>query len=140
LTEYTTRQLDLIRSLDYQTCPGEDKCESEETGVIFTALKYDPGEPIDAICGRCKLLETKPGQEPPQLTQAIVRANELDALRSAGATFAYPDALTPFEWACIAALQAGRNLSEANAHRERQAKAEEEARRADLEQKRRRGR
>jgi len=125
--------------LDYQTCPGEDKCESEETGVIHKARQYDPDEPIDAICGRCKLLETKPGQEPPQLTQAIVRANELDALRSAGATFAYPDALTPFEWACIAALQDGRNLSEANGVRERQAKAEAEQKRAELDKARRRG-
>lgn len=133
---YFTRQLDLIRSLDFETCPGEGDCS--ETGVIFLTLRDEPDMPIEQICEGCRFLPTKPGQEPAHLYRAIVTANELDAIKQSGGTFAYPDTFSAFEWTCLTALQAGRAESEANSVRERNRAAEQQSERSRLDQSRRR--
>lgn len=141
MTAYVASQLDYLRTVDNETCPGEDRCETEEKMVIFTKRLYGDDRACEEICQDCKLLKTKPGQEPPHLTLAIVTANELDGLKEAGAVFPYPDALSAFEWTCIEALNAGRALSKANEHREEQDQREKESKRGELDAiRRRRGR
>jgi hypothetical protein len=138
LTEYFTRQFDLLRELDYETCPGEFRCAESETGVIFDIRSQNPEAPIDQICAQCAFLPTKPGQEPPHLTIAIQRANELDLDKRAGGVFIYPDSLSPFEWVCIEAIQTGRDASEMETTRRRRHEAERKAEVAQLEALRRR--
>jgi hypothetical protein len=136
LAAYFTRQLDTIRSLDFETCPGETYCS--ENGVIFLARREEPDRPIEQICAGCRLRDTKPGSEPAHLTLAIQTATDLDGLKSAGGTFAYPDSLSAFEWVCITALQFGRGESEARAMEERQSEVNRDSEKARLEQLRRR--
>jgi hypothetical protein len=136
LSGYFARQLDTIRSLDYETCPGETDCS--DTGPIFLARREQPDMPVEDICGGCRFVETKPGSEPAHLAPAIATATELDALKSGGATFAYPDTLTAFEWCCLKALQAGRSESEARGVKERQREVNRDADRNRLDAARRR--
>lgn len=136
LSAYFTRQLDTMRSLEYETCPGEDDCS--DAGAIFRARRERPALPIAEICAGCQFLPTKPGAEPPHLAQAVATAAELGALKSGGATFAYPDTLTAFEWCCLKALQAGRSESEARSLKERRREATRDADKGRLEQMRRR--
>lgn len=46
--------------------------------------------------------------QPRHMVEAINAALELDTIKEIGGTFAYPDGLTPYEWACLRALHAGR--------------------------------
>lgn len=139
LVEQLTDQLDTIRSLNYQSCPGEVSCsENEKTGVIFNARAADPDLRIEQICEVCHLLPTKPGQEPPHLTHAIHTASELGGLPER-ATVSYPDGLSAYEWACWKALETAKKQSEAHAMEERQLEAERNAKRAEMERLRRGG-
>lgn len=70
---------------------------------------------IEQICRDCKLLPTKPGNEPAHLSHAIWIANQLeeDGLICGG--FDYPailDYLDPLEWVCLASIKAARRASE----------------------------
>jgi hypothetical protein len=116
------------------------ECADSETGVIFAAWLHDPNTPIEDICADCRFLPTKPGHEPEHLRYAIHRAAELDALKSSGATFPYPDALTPFEWTCLSALQTARTKSEAQMRRTDKADKDRQGDRTRLDQARRRRR
>lgn len=122
--------------MEYESCPGETDCS--DTGPIFLARRTEADTPIEHICAGCKFLPTKPGQEPQHLAQAIATATELDAIKSGGGTFAYPDSLTAFEWACLKALQAGRSESEARGIKERQRESNRDSERSRLDQARRR--
>jgi hypothetical protein len=78
-------------------------------------LKQYPGRKIEQICKDCKLLPTKPGSEPPHLSQAIQIAIELEEDSLVCGGFDYPailDYLDPFEWACLVAIKAARQASE----------------------------
>lgn len=136
LTEYFSRQLDLTRSLQYERCPGEAKCA--EVGRIRDIRSRAPDTPIDAICAACHLNETKPGNEPTHLTPAILTAQELDILHAGGATFAYPDALSPTEWICLKALQHARRIDQEREQQHRMQQEKNSAERARLEAIRRR--
>ena len=58
----------------------------------------------------------------------IAEAIRLDALRQAGATFAYPDALSAEAWAALAGLQQGRaKADEAQAERDELQRRQREA-------------
>jgi hypothetical protein len=135
LAAQVTRQLNAARELDFETCPGEVTCF--ETGRIFEVRRQEPDMPIAQICEGCRLLPTKPGQEPAHLTAALHTASELDALKSAGAVFQYPDALTAYEWTCLTVIQVGRAVSESHSYKEREREAETQSETERLERLRR---
>lgn len=57
---------------------------------------------------RCPLLYTKPGYVEPDIKRWASVATRLSRLKEGGAVYAYPDGLTPAEWAAIDALQLAR--------------------------------
>jgi hypothetical protein len=139
LTEHFIRQLDALREVDFEACPGEDECE--QTGPIFIERIRMPDLPAETICERCPLYPTKPGREPRHLVGAIRTATELDADKAICGSFNYPAVLhelTAFEWTCIAALIAARSESEAQALRNRKKAVDHSVKRNDLETMRRR--
>ncbi len=85
-----------------ERCPGEEMCQQAGPLARF------PDQPIERVCGGCYLRTTKPGYIPRDLAPWIEMALELDALKEGGAVFQYPDALSPWEWATLRALQLGR--------------------------------
>ncbi len=107
LTARLVRQLASNRELKGERCPGEGPCA--QTGVLFKYSKS--GRTIDQICGGCNLRHTKPDASP--LNAAQNTALEIEELQQIGATFAYPDALTPYQWACRKALHRARQEDEA---------------------------
>ena len=117
-------------------CIGEERCS--EIGLIAEMRELEL--PILEICSGCKFRDTKPGSEPQHLTRAISAALELDELHRAGATFAFPDVLTPYEWTLRRAITTAREADEADVIEERQQKAAEDQDRARLEAMRRRRR
>lgn len=113
MTEGLSRQLALHRELKGERCPGESACS--ERGPLF---KYR-GRPVEDVCGGCNLRHTKPEASP--LNQAQNTAIELEELQACGATFAYPDALTSYQWACRRALYRARQEDEAKEAKKREA-------------------
>ena len=74
------------------------------------------------ICRTCKLVDSKPGTQPRELVEAIAAAIELDQIKECGGTFSYPDGLTPFQWAALKGLNAGRaTFQDKEAMRQRRA-------------------
>lgn len=57
---------------------------------------------------RCPLVFTKPGYVTPEIQRWAAVATRLSRLKEGGAAYAYPDGLTPAEWAAIDALQLAR--------------------------------
>ena len=94
LEEYFFKQLETRRKQDGRSCPGEEICA--HTGPL-----RDKSRPIEEICSACPLLPTKPGNIPSHLAMAVIAALRLDRLQEGGSTFAYPDALSPVEWAAL---------------------------------------
>lgn len=78
-----------------------------------------PESSIESVCGGCNLRATKPGTQPAHLAVAVNSILELAELPE-NATFAYPDALTVWEWAGMRALSRARSadLKEKHAHQE----------------------
>jgi hypothetical protein len=136
---FFTKRQELLSS----ACPGEEECCRE--GRIFERREYEgPELPILRVCHgseefgepECEALETKPSNHPPHLTQAIAAAYELTEIDRA--TYAWPDALEPVEWACMRAYQRAekrlkRKLDDEQAEKQRAAEIMNE-----LERKRRR--
>jgi len=118
LTERLTRQLAVNRELKGERCPGEEQCS--RNGPLF---KYR-GRPVEDVCAGCNLRHTKPEATP--LIQAQNTALELEELQACGATFAYPDALTPYQWACRKALYRARAEDDAKQEKKRAAQEERE--------------
>lgn len=125
-----------------RACPGEEECC--EKGRIFERREYDKDLPILRVCHgseehgepECEALETKPSHHPPHLTQAIATAYELTEIEHA--TYAWPNALEPVEWACLRAFERAnkklkRQLDDEQAEKQRSAEIM-----ADLDRKRRR--
>jgi hypothetical protein len=101
--------------LNFESCPGEHRCETKETGRIYRFLKQQPDLEIERICADCKLRETKPGREPLHLSHAIHIANELEEDSLVCGGFDYPailDYLDPLEWACLVAIKEAHRNSE----------------------------
>jgi hypothetical protein len=88
-------------------------------------LARQPNRPILDVCSSCHLRSTKPGSQKPEIARYLGRAVELDELRSAGATFAYPEALESWEWTAIAALERARRRDQNKETRRRKRDAEQ---------------
>lgn len=107
-----------MRELNYEACPGEHRCSTKKKGLIYRVLEREPDREIESICAGCRLKETKPGTEPPYLTQAIQIAGELE---EEGMVYGESgmretlDSLDPFEYACLLSIKAARRASENNA-------------------------
>lgn len=115
MTEWFTVRFDKIRELNFETCPGEQRCETKEGNRIYRFLKEYPDREIEQICAGCKLKDTKPGGEPEHLAWAIWMANQLDEDSVVCGGFEYPailEYLDPFEYACLIAIKAARQASE----------------------------
>lgn len=93
-------------------CPGEDVC------AIIGPIARFPDTPIEDVCAGCAKRETKPGSEPRGYADAIAEALTLDEYRAIGATFAYPDALSSYQWACLRALERAREKEKERIQRE----------------------
>jgi hypothetical protein len=85
-----------------QPCPGEEVCQ-----VIGPLSRY-PDAPIEEVCGGCDKRDTKPGQQPRYIADAIAEAMALDEVKAVGGVFQYPDGLTLWQWACIRSLERAR--------------------------------
>lgn len=83
-------------------------------------------------------MEPEAGTLPAHLSGHILDVLRLDRLRNGGARFAYPEGLTPVEWAAMDSLQAARLEDQARSDESRQQKATEDAERARLDALRRR--
>lgn len=81
----------------------------------------------------CPLLLTKPGQVSPELQKWASTAYRLARLKEYGATYAYPDALRPAEWAALDGIALGRIEDEGRDREAKQADAAEQAMIARLE-------
>jgi hypothetical protein len=64
------------------------------------------------ICAGCKFFPTKPEAVPDEILAAVGVAAELAEIERGGAKFAYPDALSPFEWASLRGLTRGKDRAE----------------------------
>lgn len=110
-----SRQLSLNRELKGERCPGEVTCSMR--GPLW---KYsNSGRTVEEICHGCNLRHTKPETSP--LVHAQNTALELEELQACGAVFNYPDALTPYQWACRKALYRARAEDEAKQEKKRAA-------------------
>ena len=81
-----------------------------------------PDAPIEDVCGGCAKKDSKPGQQPRYLAEAIFEALTLDEIHGVGGTFAYPDSLTTYQWTCLRALDRVREMDKRK-QAERQAAA-----------------
>lgn len=136
LSDQFFAQLEALEAGKGKRCPGETSCRQriieDEDGRELPNPDAGPlGHPAngdrtpDQICGKCSLRGTKPGSEPPHLTQFLTVACRLDKLRDAGATFVYPQSLpSPYLWAALVGSKDGRNR-----HEDARAKRQEEERR-----------
>jgi len=88
--------------------------------------KY-PDAPVEEICGGCAKKETKPGQQPRRLADAIAEAISLDEIKACGGTFAYPDSLTAYQWSCIRSLERARQKDQEREQRKQQQQSEQAA-------------
>lgn len=72
-------------------------------------------------------------ETPGHLMALVSDILRLDALKEAGATFAYPDALAPIQWLGLEVLINARRRSENNGYKERQQKAEQQRQIGELQ-------
>jgi hypothetical protein len=128
LEEYFSRQLDIQARLKGERCPGEEKCSSSPLMPLFRR----PEEPIEKVCGGCRLRETKPGMQPIDLSNAIAVGLELETLKESGATFVYPDSLNSYQWACLKGLKLGRAVYQEQDAKQRTQEAERRAQESRL--------
>lgn len=92
-----------------ESCPGEDECSKDRSLPLG---KYGEDADIETTCRGCKLVASKPESIPHELADHVSTAANLDRIQRIGGRFAYPDALTPIEWGCLAGLDEGRGLAE----------------------------
>jgi hypothetical protein len=93
--------------------------------IVGPLAKY-PDAPVEEVCGGCSKKDTKPGQQPRQLADAIAEAMLLDEVKACGGTFGYPDSLTAYQWQCIRALERARQKDQER-EQQRQQQASEQA-------------
>src|SRR5262249_6636754 len=126
LEAYFYKQLETRRLNSGRGCPGEEVC-------ALTGPLRDKSRPIEAICAGCPLKATKPGAQPGHLSAPIIETLRLDDLKQAGATFAYPDALSPLGWAGLRALQGARAKDQEKDWQQRRKSQDEHSEQARLE-------
>lgn len=105
-------------------------------------LFQQPDRPIGDVCEECELVETKPGRliqlaegvQAQDLGPAIRRTIDLDDWHEAGATYAYPEALSPIEWACLKGLRRARATESRRVEQEQAKRIAEAETRSRLEQ------
>lgn len=131
LEVYFNRSLDIQKDLKGERCPGEEKCKVTPWKPLNQARGADPA----TVCPGCRLYSTKPGQQPRDLVDAISTGLRLDNLKECGATFAYPDGLTAYEWACLQGLNAGRAAWTEKDRYKAQAAADQQSAQARLAQR-----
>lgn len=71
-----------------------------------------PDVPEDEVCRGCPFLATKPEAVPPDIAEHVAAALGLAELQRGGAAFAYPNGLTPLEWATLNGLTRGKDRAE----------------------------
>lgn len=101
-----------------ESCPGETKC-SETPGK---PLHKFADQAIEIVCKGCPLFTTKPENTPDELARFVEAGLMFSELESAGATFAYPDALEAWEWMSLTALARGRHRADKAARKREEAK------------------
>jgi hypothetical protein len=99
----------------------------------------DKSRPIEVICQGCPLRHTKPGTQPGHLSTLIIEVLRLDELKESGATFAYPETLSPLEWAGLQALQRARRRDQEKDMQDRRKKSEQDKEQARLEDRLKQG-
>jgi hypothetical protein len=129
-------QIEQENKLKGERCPGEEMCMSIPGKPLFQYL--EPGREIEEICfgserqRPCQLRDTKPGVTPLYLVRWVDRALELRTLKEAGATYAYPDALTTREWIAIKTLTNSNAAMDIKERRRIEKQREHDAKKADL--------
>jgi hypothetical protein len=98
---YFDRYFEARRKKGGETCKGEEIC------AVIGPLR-DKSRPIEAICGGCELLPTKPGSMPQHIAGLIVQAHRMEALFEGGASTEYPNFYTPVEWEAFLTLKCAR--------------------------------
>lgn len=102
---------------DGESCPGSEVCAATRGKPLN---KYLGKQSEEEICRGCKFLPTKVEAAPDAIAEYLMLALELSTLEKGGATFPYPDALSPIEWASVTGLTLGRDRAESlEAERER---------------------
>jgi hypothetical protein len=119
LERYFDAQIQAARRVGSQPCPGEEICQQ-----IGPLAQY-ANQPVEEVCGGCSKRDTKPGQQPRAISDAIAEALTLDELRGVGATFAYPDGLSVYQWTCLKALERSRHREKEKQAAQQQASAEQ---------------
>jgi len=79
-----------------------------------------PHLPVAKACGDCERRHTKPGAEPPALSEAIVVACELDEERQLGRVFANQNEISPRDWAALRGLHRGKQIADEKAEQQRE--------------------
>src|SRR5262244_1971176 len=126
LEAYFYKQLETRRLNGGKACPGEEVC-------ALTGPLRDKSRPIEAICAGCPLNATKPGAQPGHLSALIIETLRLDDLKQSGATFAYPDVLSPLQWEGLRALQRARAKDQEKDWQARRKNAEQQSEQGRLE-------
>lgn len=86
---------------------GGKACEGEELCRLNGPLR-DKSRPVEAICGGCDLLPTKPGTIPNHLAHLIITAHRMEALFESHAGASYPVEFAPLEWEAFLTLKYAR--------------------------------
>lgn len=106
LSSYFTAQLTLQRELKTDGCPRSDACLDGGTNQEDWAGAGGQHEVEKCLaCGRLRSVVL-----PPHLAYPVATATELDLLKAHNYTAAVE--LSPFDWECLRALEAGRRESE----------------------------
>lgn len=67
-------------------------------------------------------MRSKPEAVPDELREFTASGFRLAEINNAGGTFAYPQALTPFEWASLTTLKRGQSRADATERKRREKK------------------
>lgn len=103
-----------------------------ESGVTSEEFRFGSGARQVERCNRCKRLRAI--SLSPEIAQAAIVGARLHRLSEGGATFSYPDSLSPYEWTAIDALQRAHGLGEEQKAKEQYEQAELARRQATVRQ------
>lgn len=95
--------------MEGKACKGEEECgkngRPDGYGGIRNKTEFSE---IDAICGKCPFLATKPGNTPIRLVPLVAVAYRMEALLGENAGGTYPHFYTTLEWECYLTLKHAR--------------------------------
>lgn len=69
-------------------------------------------QPEESVCQGCNLVDTKPEGIPEEIASFVQITLQISEIERSGGTFAYPDALSSLEWACVCGLTRGRERAQ----------------------------